>query len=392
LYNTLKAISTDSTANQDRGFKTLLRESAGKPTYCFDLSAASDRIPAEMQKYRLELLGGQALGEAWHSVMTDRTFLVKTTGKSLRWSVGQPLGLLSSFPSFSLWHHDIVQFSYARVRARRGKPPKFFQDYRILGDDVVIFNKEVAGEYQFLIESVFAISINMTKSVIGDSKNSQIEFTKRLALRGKEMSSIKHNILTKSNMQNMLELIDIMYERDFISPDTHHYGVYSFLSSKEQAQFAFMLWVRSRCEAPFDWITLPLSIDRKTFNTKLLELRSQKLMEKTALIDKYLMAAKPLDELYKKSSLPYNERALGLESYQSDNLKLHPLVWAINQTGLDLSIALSTIWDEPHPDVSPVEYLPIVCSNSYFHTPRKASTEYVSGLILDIFKDLSNEP
>ena len=392
LYNTLKAISTDSTANQDKGFKSLLMESAGKPTYCFDLSAASDRIPAEMQKYRLELMGGQALGEAWLSVMTERTFLIKTTGKSMRWSVGQPLGLLSSFPSFSLWHHDIVQFSYARVRARRGYPSRFFQDYRILGDDVVIFNKEVAGEYQFLIESVFEININMTKSVIGDSKNSQIEFTKRLALRGKEMSSIKHNILTKSSMNNMLELVDILYERDFISPDTHHYGVYSFLSSKEQAQFSFMLWVRSRCEAPFNWITPPLSIDRETFNTKLLELRSQKLMEKTALIDKYLTAAKPLDELYKKSSLPYSERALGLESYQSDNLKLHPLVWAINQTGLDLSTALSTIWDEPSPDVAPVEYLPIVSSDSYFHTPRKASTEYVSDLILSIYKDLGNDP
>jgi hypothetical protein len=64
LYNTLKSISTDSTENQDKGFKTLLLESSGKPTYCFDLTAASDRIPAEMQKYRLELLGGQALGEA----------------------------------------------------------------------------------------------------------------------------------------------------------------------------------------------------------------------------------------------------------------------------------------------------------------------------------------
>jgi hypothetical protein len=64
LYNTLKSISTDSTANQDKGFKTLLLEAAGKPTYCFDLTAASDRIPAEMQKYRLELLGGQALGDS----------------------------------------------------------------------------------------------------------------------------------------------------------------------------------------------------------------------------------------------------------------------------------------------------------------------------------------
>jgi hypothetical protein len=36
----------------------------GKNTYCFDLTAASDRLPAEMQKFRLELLGGQDLGEA----------------------------------------------------------------------------------------------------------------------------------------------------------------------------------------------------------------------------------------------------------------------------------------------------------------------------------------
>jgi hypothetical protein len=345
-----------------------------------------------MQKFRLELMGGRALGEAWLSVMTDRTFLVKATKQSLRWAVGQPLGLLSSFPSFALWHHDIVQFSYSRLRARRGYPPKFFKEYRILGDDVVIFNKEVAGEYQFLMQSIFKIEINMTKSVIGDSKNSQIEFTKRLALRGKEMSSIKHNILTKSNMQNMLELVDILYERDFISPDTRHYGVYPFLSSKEQIKFSFMLWVRSRCEAPFNWITPPLSIDRSSFNQRLLELRSQKLMEKTVLIDKYLNAAKPLDYLYSKNSLPCSVRALGLDSYESNNLKLHPLVWAINQTGLDLSIALSTIWDEQSPDVAPVEYLPIVSSDSYFHTPRKASKEHVSELIIEIFNELSNDP
>jgi len=324
--------------------------------------------------------------------MTDRTFLVKTTNKSLRWSVGQPLGLLSSFPSFSLWHHDIVQFSYSRIRARKGLPYKFFREYRILGDDVVIFNREVAGEYQFLIESVFAISINMTKSVIGDSRNSQIEFTKRLALKGKEVSSIKHNILTKSSMQGMLELIDILYEREFISPDTRHYGVYSFLSSREQAKFSFMLWVRSRCEAPFNWMTPPLSIDRETFEKKFQELRSQKLMEKTALIDKYLLGAKPLNAYYDKSSLPYSERALGLGDYESNSLRLHPIVWAINQTGLDLSIALSTIWDEQSPDVAPVEYLPLVSSESYFHTPRKAGTEYVSGLLMEIFEELSNEP
>merc|ERR1712118_249775 len=150
------------------------------------------------------------------------------------------------------------------------------------------------------MEDVFGVAINMSKSVNGDSKNSQLEFTKRLASAGKEMSSIKRNILTKNDMQSMLDLVDIMFTKDFISPDTGHYVLYPFLSSKEQIMFNFMLWVRSDCEAPFNGMTPPCRIERETFNKVLLEKRSQNLMEKTSLIDKYLNEAMPLDHLYKK--------------------------------------------------------------------------------------------
>lgn len=64
LYDTLKSIPTDATANQDKGFKTLVEESNGADTYCFDLSSASDRIPAEMQKVRLRLMGGKKLADS----------------------------------------------------------------------------------------------------------------------------------------------------------------------------------------------------------------------------------------------------------------------------------------------------------------------------------------
>jgi hypothetical protein len=114
----------------------------------------------------------------------------------------------------------------------------------------VIFNKKVADEYQYLIQDVYGIAINQSKSVIGSSKLSQIEFTKRIALEGKEMSSIKRNILTKNSMQNMLDLVDILHERDFISTDTINYSSYRFLGSKDQIFFNFMLWVRSNSQAP----------------------------------------------------------------------------------------------------------------------------------------------
>jgi len=102
LYGVLKSIGMDATRDQDKGFKTLVSESLGRQTFCFDLSTASDRIPAVMQKYRLELLGGKELSESWYSVMTERDFYIKATNQSIRWKVGQPLGLLSSFPSFAL--------------------------------------------------------------------------------------------------------------------------------------------------------------------------------------------------------------------------------------------------------------------------------------------------
>jgi hypothetical protein len=391
LYNTLKGISTDCTANQSKGFKSLLRDSLHKSTYCFDLTSASDRIPAIMQKHRLKLMGGNPLADAWHSVMTDRTFQIKPTGQSVSWKVGQPLGLLSSFPSFALWHHDIIQYSANLERISKDKPLKFFKDYRLLGDDVVIFDKKVAGIYHHLLTEVLGIPINLSKSVIGDERHSQIEFIKRFALDGKEMSSIKNNILTKSNMINMLDLIDILIERDFISPDTGCYDALKFLIPKEFEKFQFMLWVRSSRARPFEGANDTFRIDRDSFETKLKEKRSQNMQEKTALIDKYLNEAEPLDVLYKKSSLPHSRTALGLENL-SDPLKLHPLVWAVNQTGLDLSIALSSIWMDDAQNASPVEYLPIVSTKSYFPlSNERQKNQYLSELILSTFEELREE-
>jgi hypothetical protein len=59
LYNTLKKLGTDATRNQDLGYKNLISKSLGKSTYCFDLTSASDRIPAEMQRHRLNLMFGK---------------------------------------------------------------------------------------------------------------------------------------------------------------------------------------------------------------------------------------------------------------------------------------------------------------------------------------------
>jgi len=173
--------------------------------------------------------------------MTQRFFRVKSTGENVKWEVGQPLGLLSSFPSFSLWHHDIIQFCANRENLRKGKPLRFFKKYRLLGDDVVIFDAKVASTYQSILTHEVGLTINMSKSITGSKEKSQIEFTKRLALKGIEMSSIKRNILNKFSKLSLLDLFNVLLERDFISPDTGHYDLSSILRTEDRDLFSYML-------------------------------------------------------------------------------------------------------------------------------------------------------
>jgi hypothetical protein len=385
LYNTLKQISTDCTKDQDKGFKTLVKESLGKPTYCFDLSSASDRIPAEMQVFRLNLMK-EGLGDAWLSIMTRRNFYIKERNKFVRWKVGQPLGLLSSFPSFSLWHHDIIQYSYNIQRIENGKPLRFFKDYRLLGDDVVIFNKEVAVTYQQILNEI-GIPINMSKSVIGDENNSQIEFTKRLALNGLEMSSVKYNIQSKDKQVYLLDLVDILLTRDII-PDTGHHGLCDYLSSIGNNTISMMIWFRSTSPHPYR-VNEAVLIDRLTLANMVKEKRHQNMRKKSeevTLINNDI----PLNELYPSSSLPRSDQALGLSGhFNNDALELHPIVWAINQVGLDLCDKLTILWDEAE-EISPVEYLPNPSLKAYFHA-RKNKNIYLSKIIIDSFNTLLNE-
>lgn len=405
LYHVLKSLSTDTTADQDKGFKDLIKESHGKDTFCFDLSSASDRIPVKLQEHRLDLMAGKQIGEAWRKVMTERDFYIKAEKRSVRWAVGQPLGLLSSFPSFALWHHDIVQFCANRKRLMQNKDPIFFKEYKILGDDIVIFNKDVAVEYHRTVSEIIGIEINKSKSVIGDHIHSQIEFAKRLALDGVEMSSIKANIANKNNIGSMLDLIDILIERDFISTDTMCYLSFPFLKGREN-DFNFLLWLRLGLTPSFTGGNVTRPVNRDEFNNLLNEKRSTMMMEKTALLDSILCGAKPLNEYYSTASVPYNTRALGLEGqHPADPRVLHPLVWAINQTGIDLSNALEVIWSgelvfppikegllarqvEGQTKIYPIEYLPLVSTESYFSTPRKSGNEYLSRTVIDLYHEL----
>lgn len=154
VFDILKTIPMDGTFDQHKPIKDLIIKGSGT-YYCYDLSAATDRLPIKLQVQVLnELIPN--LGNIWSSLL-DIEWEFK--GSYCKYSVGQPMGALSSWAMLALTHHVIVR----AAALRRGICN--FSDYALLGDDIVIRNDIVASSYLEMMTSL-GVSINLNKSVI----------------------------------------------------------------------------------------------------------------------------------------------------------------------------------------------------------------------------------
>jgi len=98
--------------------------------------------------------------------------------------VGQPMGARSSFAMLGLTHHMLVQF--AALRLTRSTSVTWEDRYEIVGDDIIIFNKDLAESYLEVMEFI-GVPINMSKSVVSENKP-VVEFVKRVAINGVDVS------------------------------------------------------------------------------------------------------------------------------------------------------------------------------------------------------------
>jgi len=92
------------------------------------------------------------------------------------------MGAKSSFHMMALFHHTIVQWAATRVGvARLGE---WFQEYCIVGDDVVIAHSAVAEEYLKLMTEL-GVKVGLHKSLLsrgtkaGRTRLLTTEFIKR---------------------------------------------------------------------------------------------------------------------------------------------------------------------------------------------------------------------
>jgi len=165
IFDSLRRIPTDGTFDQTKPLDILLSNPLpGHKFYSFDLTAATDRLPIDLQVDILETL--RVPGNLWRSLLSFPWFY---RSEYIKYSVGQPMGAYSSWAMLALTHHVIVQVSAQRAGVSN------FTNYAVLGDDIVINHDNVASEYLKLME-LLGVSINLGKSIISSDT---VEFAKR---------------------------------------------------------------------------------------------------------------------------------------------------------------------------------------------------------------------
>jgi hypothetical protein len=194
---TMKLLATfrfDGTKSH-RGIVTRLMKLKGKTFYSLDISAATDRMPVKVQIPVVErILPG--FGDIWREICTSRSFKYRNT--ELKYAVGQPMGLLSSWPVFSLTHHVIALMASAKAFAEEhGSYPKRLRPrHGIVGDDIVLWDYRTKIEYCKLLDNLGVKYKEVTHPEV-DS----FEMCKRFILKGQDISPVtwelgSTNILT----------------------------------------------------------------------------------------------------------------------------------------------------------------------------------------------------
>lgn len=205
LFDILRTLPNDGTFDQDASVKRCSEKALkSQCAYSFDLTAATDRIPVKLSAAVINLLfNSDYLGGYWTKIMIDRDFYFndkvaeryKISPGPYRYSVGQPMGGLSSWAMLALTHHWIVQ--YAAYQASVSNGQIWYSDYEILGDDLVIFNRLVADKYLEIMKAL-GCEINLNKSIVSHDRP-VFEFAKRTCIGESVVSGISFNQLLSNN-------------------------------------------------------------------------------------------------------------------------------------------------------------------------------------------------
>lgn len=241
-YRFLGRLKTDGTSSHNRISQILCDKTKVKrDIFCYDLSNATDRFPVFLQTEFLSEVLDESTASAWCRVISKRKFTDITTGNSLEYKCGQPMGALSSWAIFALTHHAIIEFC-AYLENQNG-----FRDYVVIGDDVAIFNSAVASRYEKIL-NLLEVPISKDKSIISkvSDNSSRGEIAKRIFLNGEELSPIPTGAIHSGKKDLLLlpNLVRLCQERGvrnfFLATPVHQLCNKWYPNHKSQEAWALL--------------------------------------------------------------------------------------------------------------------------------------------------------
>lgn len=294
IFRVLRLIPQDATFDQlgtVQRFASEMSNLGVRTMYSLDLSAATDRLPLLIQVWLLIPLLGERVASLWALVLVGRVYRlpkhitldqrgkpggleellrasdVRSIGfesqgsrRGVFYSVGQPMGALSSWAMLALTHHFIVQLA-----ARNVGLTGWFTRYLVLGDDIVIADGRVAEEYIKLM-SALGVQIGLAKSLV--SSNGSFEFARQFVFRGEPVTgfSWKEVAAARGSLTGLLALFVKTMRKPSLS--VHHvtrfmgfgHRVRSLLNSpitsvmRGHRRFGLLLaFLRAPDSSPFSW-------------------------------------------------------------------------------------------------------------------------------------------
>lgn len=192
LFEILRLIPQDGTFDQERPLAHLGElGKMGQKLDSFDLSAATDRLPVKLQATLLSSLLGAHAANIWMILLTSREYALPERARkdsgldNVYYTVGQPMGALTSWAMLAFTHHTMVQ--WAAFRAGVIRHGEWFSDYAVLGDDIVLANSKVSISYLEVLNEC-GVQVGLAKSLT--SNIGALEFAKRFIVGNVNLSPI----------------------------------------------------------------------------------------------------------------------------------------------------------------------------------------------------------
>lgn len=124
------------------------------------------------------------------------------------------MGALSSFAMLALTHHLIVQWSARQVLRDKISWLGWYDNYELLGDDIVLFDPEVAKVYLSVMKSI-GLVINESKSVI--ASKAVFEFAKVTGFKGMDVSALSWKMfISQPTMMGRVNIVFSLLRRNII--------------------------------------------------------------------------------------------------------------------------------------------------------------------------------